>query len=212
VRLTKCALDEQLRASIVAKTPWGPVTTRLGMRGQHQATNALFAIAVAGSLDIAPDLIAAGLAAATGSRWRLELERRSDGLSVLNDVYNANPTSMAAALHALAALPVTGRRIAVLGEMLELGTHAASAHAAVGELAARLGIDIVVGVGEGGAAITAAAAAVPTRLDCADAVAALDAVVTIVAPGDAVLIKASRAVGLELVANGVLANETVSPA
>jgi len=212
VRLTKCALDDQLRASIVAKTPWGTVTTRLGMRGQHQATNALFAIAVAGSLGIAPDLIAAGLAAATGSRWRLQLERRTDGVTVLNDVYNANPASMAAALQALAALPVTGRRIAVLGEMRELGAHAESAHAEVGALAARLGIDIVVGVGEGGAAITAAATAVPTRLDCADAVTALDTVRAVVAPDDAVLIKASRDVGLEVVANGLLADETVSPA
>jgi UDP-N-acetylmuramoyl-tripeptide--D-alanyl-D-alanine ligase len=212
VRLTKCAVDEQLRASIVAKTPWGTVTTRLGMRGKHQATNALFAIAVAGSLGVAPDLIAAGLATATGSRWRLELQRRADGLTVLNDVYNANPTSMAAALHALASLPVTGRRIAVLGEMRELGGHAEAAHAAVGELAGRLGLDIVVGVGEGGAAITAAAGAVATRLDFADAPSALNAVLTLVAPGDAVLVKASRDVGLEIVADGLLANEAVSPA
>jgi UDP-N-acetylmuramoyl-tripeptide--D-alanyl-D-alanine ligase len=212
VRLTKCVVDQQLRASIVAKTPWGTVTTRLGVRGQHQATNALFAIAVAGSLGIAPDLIAAGLAAATGSRWRLELQRRADGVTVLNDVYNANPTSMAAALHALASLPVTGRRIAVLGEMRELGTHAEAAHAAVGELAGRLGLDVVVGVGEGGAAITAAAGAVPTRLDFADAASALNAVLTLVAPGDGVLVKASRDVGLEVVADGLLANEAVSPA
>jgi UDP-N-acetylmuramoyl-tripeptide--D-alanyl-D-alanine ligase len=212
VRLTKCGLDEQLRASIVAKTPWGTVTTRLGMRGQHQATNALFAIAVAGSLGIAPDLIAAGLAAATGSRWRLELERRADGVTVLNDVYNANPTSMAAALHALASLPVTGRRIAVLGEMRELGAHAAAAHAAVGELAGRLGLDVVVGVGEGGAAITAAAGAVATRLDFADAAAALNALLTMVVPGDGVLVKASRDVGLEVVSDGLLSYDAVSRA
>jgi UDP-N-acetylmuramoyl-tripeptide--D-alanyl-D-alanine ligase len=212
VRLTKCALDEQLRASIVAKTPWGTVTTRLGVRGEHQATNALFAIAVAGSLGVAPDLIAAGLAAATGSRWRLDLERRADGLTVLNDVYNANPASMTAALHALAALPVTGRRIAVLGEMRELGTHADAAHAAVGELAGRLGLDVVVGVGEGGAAITAAAGAVPVRLNFADAPAALNGVLTLVKPDDAVLLKASRAVELEVVASGLLAHETVSRA
>jgi UDP-N-acetylmuramoyl-tripeptide--D-alanyl-D-alanine ligase len=212
VRLTRCRLDDQLRASIVAKTPWGTVTTRLGVRGEHQATNALFAIAVAGSLGVAPDVVAAGLAAATGSRWRLELERRPDGVMILNDVYNANPTSMAAALHALAALPVTGRRIAVLGEMRELGAHAVDAHTAVGELAGRLRVDVVVGVGEGGAAITAAAGAVPTRLDVADAAAALTAVVTLVQPGDGVLLKASRAVGLELVAGGLLGYEPPSTA
>ena len=204
IRLTRCTLDDELRASIVAKTPWGPVATRLGVRGAHQATNALFAIAVAGWLGVAPDLIAAGLAAASGSRWRLELERRADGVAVLNDVYNANPTSMAAALRALVALPSTGRRIAVLGEMRELGSHAADAHREVGELAGRLHIDAVVGVGEWGAAITAAAESVATRVDVADAAEALGAVRTIVQPGDTVLIKASRAVGLELVAAGLL--------
>ena len=204
VRLTRCTLDDELRASVVAKTPWGPVTARLGVRGEHQATNALFAIAVAGWLGVAPDLIAAGLAAATGSRWRLELERRADGVAVLNDAYNANPTSMAAALRALAALPSSGRRIAVLGEMRELGLHAADAHREVGELVARLPIDVVVGVGEWGAAITAAAGTVPTRVDVADAADALSAALTIVQPGDTVLIKASRAVGLELVATGLL--------
>ena len=160
-----------------------------------------------GSLGIAPDVIAAGLAAATGSRWRLELERRADGVTVLNDVYNANPTSMAAALRALAALPATGRRIAVLGEMRELGEHAAGGPRAVGELAGRLDVDVVVGVGEGGAAITAAATAVPTRLHAADAAEALTAVQSIVQPGDVVLLKASRAVGLELVATGLLGRE-----
>jgi UDP-N-acetylmuramoyl-tripeptide--D-alanyl-D-alanine ligase len=205
VRLTRCELDDQLRASIVARTPWGPVATKLGVRGQHQATNALFAIAVAGWLGVAPEVIAAGLAAATGSRWRLELERRADGLAVLNDVYNANPTSMAAALRALAALTATGRKIAVLGEMRELGEHSRDAHAAVGELAGRLGIDVVVGVGAGGAEINASATAVPTRLDTADAAEALVAVRSLVGSGDVVLLKGSRAVGLELVAHGLLA-------
>jgi UDP-N-acetylmuramoyl-tripeptide--D-alanyl-D-alanine ligase len=209
LRLTRCSLDDQLRAAIVVKTPWGTVTTRLAVRGQHQATNAVFAVAVAGSLGLAPDVIAAGLAAATGSRWRLELERRADGVTILNDVYNANPTSMAAALAALGALPVTGRRIAVLGEMRELGTHSAAAHAAVGQLAGHLHLDIVVGVGAGGAAITAAAGAVPTRLEVADAAEALAAVHTLVQPGDAVLLKASRAIGLELVAEGLLGCEAV---
>jgi UDP-N-acetylmuramoyl-tripeptide--D-alanyl-D-alanine ligase len=208
VRLTRCALDDELRAALVAKTPWGTVTTRLGVRGEHQATNALFAIAVAGWLGVPTDAIAAGLAAATGSRWRLELERRADGVAVLNDVYNANPTSMAAALRALAALPSSGRRIAVLGEMRVLGAHAAGAHTEVGELAGRLGIDIVVGVGAGGASITEAASTVPTRLDVVDADAALAAVVTIMQPGDTVLLKASRAVGLEVVASGLLGRES----
>ena len=207
VRLTRCVLDEQLRAAIVAKTPWGTISTRLGVRGAHQATNALFAIAVAGWLGIAADVITAGLAAATGSRWRLELERRADGVAILNDVYNANPTSMAAALRALAALPATGRRIAVLGDMRELGAASHDAHVAVGELAAQLRVDMLVGVGDGGAAITAAAPGVADRVDVADAHDALVAVRAVVAPGDVVLLKGSRAVGLEVVAAGLLGGD-----
>jgi UDP-N-acetylmuramoyl-tripeptide--D-alanyl-D-alanine ligase len=205
VRLTRCTLDAQLRAEITAKTPWGTIKTRLGVRGEHQATNALFAIAAAGWLGVPPAVIAAGLAAASGSRWRLELERRVDGVAVLNDVYNANPTSMASALRALAALPATGRKIAVLGDMRELGEHSDAAHREIGELAARLGVDVLVGVGEGGAAIGAAAAGIATRSTVADAAEALIAVDAIVAPGDVVLLKASRAVGLELVAVGLFA-------
>src|SRR5262249_37461719 len=151
----------------------GEVQTRLAVRGEHQATNALYAIAVAGSLGVGVEVAAAGLAAATGSRWRLELERRTDGVIVLNDVYNANPTSMAAALRALLALPATGRRIAVLGDMRELGDLSSAAHADIGALAGQLGVDVLVGVGEGGAQIVAGAPAVPARLAVADADAAL---------------------------------------
>jgi UDP-N-acetylmuramoyl-tripeptide--D-alanyl-D-alanine ligase len=209
VRLTRCTLDEELRASIVAKTPWGTVATQLRVRGAHQATNALFAIAAAGWLGVAPDVVAAGLATATGSRWRLELERTADGLTVLNDVYNANPTSMAAALRALASLPATGRRIAVLGEMRELGAHAADAHTEIGALASQLQVDLVVGVGEQGAMITAAASAGRVDVvDVPDATAALAALRTIVKAGDTVLLKASRAVGLEVVAAGLLGRES----
>jgi UDP-N-acetylmuramoyl-tripeptide--D-alanyl-D-alanine ligase len=207
VRLTECALDDQLRAALVARTPWGEIETRLAVRGEHQAVNALYAIAVAGSLGVAPDVIAAGLAAATGSRWRLELERRADGVVVLNDVYNANPTSMTAALRALAALaalPARSRRVAVLGDMRELGAESAAAHAEVGALAERLGVDVLVGVGEGGAQIVDAASGVRTRLAVADAAGALEAVEPLLRRGDVVLLKASRAVGLEHVADGLL--------
>jgi UDP-N-acetylmuramoyl-tripeptide--D-alanyl-D-alanine ligase len=207
VRLSECALDDQLRAALVARTPWGEVETRLSVRGEHQAVNALYAIAVAGSLGVAPDVIAAGLAAAVGSRWRLELERRTDGVVVLNDVYNANPTSMAAALRALLALPAAGRRVAVLGDMRELGAESAAAHAEVGALAERLGVDVLVGVGEGGAQIVDAATGIGTRLAVADAPDALDVLAEVEPPlrrGDVVLLKASRAVGLERVADVLL--------
>ncbi len=203
VRLGACELDDQLHAAIRVETPWGPIAARLGVRGEHQATNALFAVAVAGWLGVPGDLIAAGLAAATGSRWRLELERSVQGVTILNDVYNANPTSMEAALRALAALRVGGRRVAVLGEMRELGAHAVEAHRAVGVLAGALGVDVLVGVGEGGATMAGAATGVPERHTVADAAGALALVRDLVRPADAVLVKASRAVGLEVVAEGL---------
>jgi UDP-N-acetylmuramoyl-tripeptide--D-alanyl-D-alanine ligase len=100
-------------------------------------------------------------------------------------------------------LPVEGRRIAVLGEMRELGAHAPAAHRAIGALVADLHIDLLVGVGEGGAEIANAARGVDTVV-VADAPAALDAAMERAHPGDAVLVKASRAVGLEVVAEKLL--------
>jgi UDP-N-acetylmuramoyl-tripeptide--D-alanyl-D-alanine ligase len=133
----------------------------------------------------------------------MELDRSPADVVVLNDAYNANPASMEAAIRALAQLPVDGRRIAVVGEMRELGPHAAEAHDAIGELAASLGIDLIVGVGDGGAAIAKAADGVASVLvpDAAHATAELQ---SLVRPGDAVLVKASRAVGLEVVADALL--------
>src|SRR5438477_497288 len=133
------------------------------------------------------------------ARWRMELERSAVGVVVLNDAYNANPASMEAALRALAQVDTGGRRIAVLGDMRELGTHADSAHAAVGRRAAELGVDVVIGVGAGGRAIVDAARG-PQVYRATDAADALRVVAELVAPGDAVLVKASRAVGLETVA------------
>jgi UDP-N-acetylmuramoyl-tripeptide--D-alanyl-D-alanine ligase len=134
----------------------------------------------------------------------MELGRSTSGITVLNDAYNANPASMEAALRALAHLPVEGRRIAVLGEMRELGAHAPAAHRAIGAMVAELHIDLLVAVGEGGAQIANAAHGVDTLL-VADAAAALDAAMERARPGDAVLVKASRAVGLEVVAEKLLA-------
>src|SRR5207249_1199624 len=109
---------------------------------------------------------------------------------------------MEAALCALAQVETNGRRIAVLGDMRELGTHADDAHAAVGRRAAELGVDVVIGVGAGGTAIVDAVHG-PQVYTATDAADARRVVVGLVAPGDAVLVKASRAVGLEVVAAGL---------
>jgi len=178
------------------------------LHGAHNVINAAQAATVAHHVfGLSLDEIAIELAGASPGRWRMELLETDDGVTVLNDAYNANPTSMEAALVALAHLPVRGRRIAVLGEMRELGAHHNDAHRAAGARAAGLGLDLVVGVGEGGGAIAIAAreAGAHTEL-VADAPAAAELLDGLLEPGDAVLCKASRLVGLEVVAGSLVAH------
>jgi UDP-N-acetylmuramoyl-tripeptide--D-alanyl-D-alanine ligase len=139
------------------------------------------------------------------SRWRMEVVERADGVTVVNDAYNANPESVRAALDALVALADERRTWAVLGEMRELGPGARDAHAAVGRHAAALGVARLVVVGEEAGAIADGAAGATTTTDL---VAGVDAAVDLlrgeVRPGDVVLVKASRAAGLARVVAGVL--------
>jgi UDP-N-acetylmuramoyl-tripeptide--D-alanyl-D-alanine ligase len=141
---------------------------------------------------------------------RMQVQRRADGLTVVNDAYNANPSSVAAALKTLAALRRPGgRTVAVLGEMAELGEAAAAEHDRVGRLATRLGIDRLVGVGEPGRVMVNAARMEGMWPEEARAVADPDAAVALLGPtlgpADVVLVKASRVVGLEVVAERLLA-------
>jgi UDP-N-acetylmuramoyl-tripeptide--D-alanyl-D-alanine ligase len=120
---------------------------------------------------------------------------------VIDDAYNASPESMAAALHALAGVG-EARRVAVLGEMLELGDGSHDAHVEVGHLAAELGVDLVVAVGTGAAGIAEGAGERATAVDDVDhAVRVLSAWLT---PADVVLVKASRGVRLERVTEALL--------
>jgi UDP-N-acetylmuramoyl-tripeptide--D-alanyl-D-alanine ligase len=173
----------------------------LSLHGEHQVMNAALALAVAHrGFDIGLEAAVEALAAVRPARWRLEIDTTSSGITVLDDAYNANPASMDAALRALAQLPTSGRRIAVLGDMRELGIHGDHAHAAVGRRAAELGVDLLIGVGIGGRAIAAAAGGVPDVATAADADEALRIVTDLTMAGDSVLVKASRAVGLEIIA------------
>ena len=134
----------------------------------------------------------------------MEVLRGPSGTVVLNDTYNASPASMQAAVRALAQVDTNGRRVAVLGEMRELGVHSEEEHAGIGRLVADLDIDMLVAVGAEAAPI---ARAVRRRrgsvevLEVPDATGALDALRAAVNAGDAVLVKGSRAVGLEHVAH-----------
>jgi UDP-N-acetylmuramoyl-tripeptide--D-alanyl-D-alanine ligase len=168
----------------------------LTVLGRHMVTNALLAAGVGWKLGIPPNEIAAGLAAArlTGGRlnrfdWR--------GVTVIDDTYNANPESMAAAIETLADMPVTNgaRRIIVLGRMGELGDHGPDAHRHIGQLAARHQLTVVaVGQGAEGIAQGALHAAHFPVLD-----EAANWLTNEVKPGDVVLLKGSRSATLERV-------------
>jgi UDP-N-acetylmuramoyl-tripeptide--D-alanyl-D-alanine ligase len=202
-RISDVELDGQLRPSFRLQG----ARLRVPLHGGHHVMNAAMAATVAHKVFGMPfDDIAVALAGASTGKWRMELLETDDAITILNDAYNANPTSMEAALVALAHLPLPGRRVAVLGDMRELGRHHGEAHRAVGVRAAGLGLDVIIGVGAGGALIAETAR---TRGACVeiveDAAAALECVDALVNRGDAVLCKASRAVGLEVVAEGLLA-------
>jgi UDP-N-acetylmuramoyl-tripeptide--D-alanyl-D-alanine ligase len=173
---------------------------QLALRGEHQVSNAALAGAVALAMGVEPDDVAAGLADAESAAHRMMLVRTRDDVLVLDDSYNSSPTSAAAAVRALARLRAPGRHVAVLGDMLELGIHGDEAHDSIGALAAEMGVDLLVAVGERREQLAAAARrARVTVVTAPDAATAARAVADAVHPGDAVLVKASRAVGLEIV-------------
>jgi UDP-N-acetylmuramoyl-tripeptide--D-alanyl-D-alanine ligase len=201
-------LDRHARASATAVTPWGRVPIRLPIAGRHYVHNALFALAVAGHLGVDLHAAAAALADAPVSPWRGEVAE-AGGVVVLNDAYNANPTSVGAALETLVAVERTGRTWAVLGVMAEIGDTHDAEHEAVGARVRDLGVDQLVVVGDEAAGIAAGAHAAAGDLDhvttVPDAAAALQHLLSAVAPGDVVLVKASRVGGLEAVAEGLVA-------
>jgi UDP-N-acetylmuramoyl-tripeptide--D-alanyl-D-alanine ligase len=185
-------------------------SVQLQLSGRHQVANAVAAAAAAVALGLELDHVAAALAAASPrSRWRMEMRDRSDGVTVINDSYNANPDSMRAALSTLAELGRGGRHTwAVLGDMLELGEAAAEEHAAIGRFAALSGVEHLVAIGEYATRITSAAVAAGLPSTRAVRVTAKADAVAVVAsdlgPGDVVLVKASRGLALDTVADEIL--------
>ncbi len=194
VRAASVSLDDGLRASFLLESPWGRTEVSLSLAGAHMVDNALAAAAVGLVLDVPLEEVAIGLAEARPAAGRMQIGRSLAGFLVVDDAYNANPTSVEAALVALAGLAGEGRRVAVLGLMAELGAESAEAHREVADLASRLGISVVtVGTDQYG-------------LDpAADPDEALESVLAMgLGEGDAVLVKGSLVAGLQALAGRLL--------
>ncbi len=205
VRALDVRLDEMGRPSFTLAFPEGSARVRLRLVGEHNVSNALAAAALARELGMDVGRAAAGLSAALPrSKWRMDVRDRPDGVTVINDAYNANPEAMAAAISALAVMARGRRSFAVLGPMHELGGESRHHHEEVGRLAARAGVAGLVVVGEEAAAVLAGAAREAgwrgEPLPVPDVPGALAALRERLEPGDVVLVKASRSAGLERVA------------
>ena len=197
IRAENVRLDGAGRASYSLVTPTGAAPVQLAVAGRHQVGNTLAAAAVALELGATVTEVAAALAdLRLVSTRRMDVFTRADGVTVIDDSYNANPGSMAAALHALADMRTTGRRVAVLGYMAELGGYERAGHEEVGRLAAQLGVDLLVVVGEPAAPIHDGAVAVPewggTSVRVGDQEEAVALLRGELSPGDFALVKGSR--------------------
>ncbi|MFI6521634.1 UDP-N-acetylmuramoyl-tripeptide--D-alanyl-D-alanine ligase [Spirillospora sp. NPDC050679] len=210
VRAVDERLDEAGRARFTLVTPEGAAEVALRLHGAHAVANALAAAAVGRATGLAPRRVAEALSAAVpASRWRMEVTERPDGLTVINDAYNANPESVRAAVDVLAHMARGRRAYAVLGEMAELGAGAVAEHAKIGQHVARSGIAGLITVGEAAAAMAEGAAQVASWTgECVqvdDVGAAMTALKERLRPRDVVLVKGSRVAGLERIAEGLLA-------
>jgi UDP-N-acetylmuramoyl-tripeptide--D-alanyl-D-alanine ligase len=213
VRAEDVELDELARPRFTLRAAGGAVPVALAVHGEHQVSNALSAAAVALECGAGLQQVADALAgAAPASRHRMEVHTRSDGVTVINDAYNANPDSMRAGLQALAAMARgAGKRSwAVLGEMGELGEDSITEHDRVGRLAVRLDISrlIVVGTGRSMSAMHHGAVMEGSwgseSVVVPDVETALELLRDELGPGDVVLVKASNAAGLGALAEALL--------
>ena len=207
VRASGVVLGADGRPSFRLAADGAEVDVALPIPGEHMVPNALAAVAVGRALGVPLGEAAAALASASISRWRMESFTTPDGVRVLNDAYNANPESTAAALRTARWMAGDRRLIAVLGEMAELGPISEEEHDRLGELAARIRVDRLITVGSAARAIARAALregiASEDVAPCSSPEEAIDDVRRHSMPGDVILCKGSRVAGLDAVAEAL---------
>jgi UDP-N-acetylmuramoyl-tripeptide--D-alanyl-D-alanine ligase len=207
VRAEDVSVDPAGHASFILHTPSGKAPVRLSLPGEHLVANALAAAAVAGVIGVATDEIAEALSSAVRrSPNRFQVTERADGVTIIDDAYNANPVSMRAALRTAATMAAGRRRIAVFGEMTGQAEETAYHHSALGRLAGEQGVEIlvVVGTGEGPETLAKAARDAGVSVhEVPDRNAAIDLVRELLRPADVVLVKASSEAGLSAVATAL---------
>ena len=195
-------VDEAEGAFVVRDASGGEARIRLGLPGRHHVANALLAIAAARHLGVGWGRMCDALRGVVRPPMRWEVSER-EGVAIINDAYNANPVSMAKALETFAKMPCRGRRIAALGDMLELGTEEEAAHCGIGALAATCGLDLVVLVGSRATRWIAAGAAGRMQKGHVHCFATPEEagrfLRTFLRPGDALLLKGSRGMAMEKV-------------
>jgi UDP-N-acetylmuramoyl-tripeptide--D-alanyl-D-alanine ligase len=191
-------------------TPWGAAAVDVPLLGRGHLANALAAMAVAGGYGVPLGVMVERLAAARPAPRRGEVWRLASGVTLVDDSYNSNPRALQGTLDAVASERACSRRLAVLGEMLELGREAVALHEACGRAAARAGLAHLVTVG-GAPALAMANAAVAAGMPggavrhAATSAEAADAVVPMLRGGDVVLVKGSRGVRTDVVADRIKA-------
>lgn len=208
IRATDVSTDEESRPRFTLTAGDQSREVLLQVPGRHNVYNALAAAAVALYLELPIDEIVQGLTEARSSAMRMQSFVTAGGVHVINDAYNANPTSMRAAIETLAEVSAATHRVAVLGDMAELGSLTELAHFRIGEEVARLPIDALVTVGERARRIADGARAEGMDDErirpCANVDEATEVLDDILGPGDVVLVKASRVMGLERVVEGIV--------
>jgi UDP-N-acetylmuramoyl-tripeptide--D-alanyl-D-alanine ligase len=212
IRAADVRLDRLSRPRFRLVTAAGAAMVELRLPGAHNVSNALAAAGLAAELGMSIEAIAAGLSSAVAlSKWRMEVTERGDGVIVVNDAYNSSPEAMTAALESVAVMSAGRRAYAVLGRMAELGDRSREFHEQAGAVAARTGLAGIIAVGDEAVPILAGAKSEPgftgELIAVPDDDAAVAAITERLRPGDVVLVKASRAAGLQTVALALTAQE-----